>query len=173
MATKAHKAAKIEQFIKISSGSSVTVVAEYKGLSVEKLSSLRKSLKPHGGQFTVFKNTLAKVGSKSMAQNALVQDMKGQIGYVFSEQNPLGVIKTLIDYSKDNPLFKIKSGLFDGQKVSYQELVELSKVPDRSILYGQLLGLLQAPLSNFVGGLQQILRKSLYALEERKNQLGN
>ena len=173
MATKSHKTTKIEEFRKISASSSVTVVAEYKGLNVAKLSSLRKSLKTHGGQFTVFKNTLAKVGSNSTPAGTLVSDMKGQVGYIFSEKNPLGVIKTLVDYSKDNPLFKIKSGVFDGQNVTYHELVELSKVPDRSVLYGQLLGLLQAPLANFVGGLQQILRKSLYALEERKKQIDN
>jgi len=173
MATKKQKTDKIDQFKRIAAASSITVVAEYKGLNVEKLSSLRKSLKTHGGQFSVFKNTLAKVGSDSSASSALVSDMKGQVGYVFSEKNPLGVIKALVDYSKDNSLFKIKSGVFDGQKVSYQELVELSKVPDRSVLYGQLLGLLQSPLSNFVGGLQQILRKSLYALEERKKQIDN
>ncbi|EQD25051.1 MAG: 50S ribosomal protein L10 [Nitrospirae bacterium] len=173
MANKAQKTSRIEHFRKVASTSSVTVVAEYKGLNVEKLSTLRRSLQTHGGQFTVYKNTLARIGTETTSATPLVPDMKGQVGYVFSENNPLGVIKTLIDYSKENPLFKIKSGVFDGQKVSYQELIELSKVPDRKVLYGQLLGLLQSPLSSFVGGLQQILRKSLYALEERKKQLGN
>lgn len=171
MATKAQKTSKIEQFRKIASASSITVVAEYQGLNVEKLSALRRSLKPHGGQFSVYKNTLARVGSETTDVSSLNSEMKGQVGYIFSETNPLGIIKALIDYSKDNPLFKIKSGIFDGQKVSSQELSELSKVPDRKVLYGQLLGLLQAPLSKTVGGLQQILRKSLYALEERKKQI--
>lgn len=173
MATRAEKNLKIEEFRKISSKASVTVVAEYKGLSVEKLSTLRKAIKGNGGQFTVFKNTLARAGSDQTVFSGLVPDMKGQVGYVFSEKNSLGVIKALIDYSKDNPLFQIRSGVFDGQKVTYQDLVQLSKVPDRPVLYGQLVGLLQAPLSGLVGGLQQILRKSLYALEERKKQLGN
>lgn len=173
MANKAHKTSRIDHFRKVASTSSITVVAEYKGLNVEKLSALRRSLHPHGGHFTIYKNTLAKIGTESTSAASLVPDMKGQVGFVFSEHNPLGVIKTLVDYSKDNPRFQIKSGVFDGQKVTYQELIELSKVPDRKVLYGQLLGLMQSPLSSLVGGLQQILRKSLYALEERKKQLGN
>ena len=171
MATKAVKTSKIEEFRKVASSATIAVVAEYQGLSVEKLSNLRRSLKPHGGQFTVYKNTLAKIGTESTGTSPLASDLKGQVGFVFSEHNPLGVIKALIDYSKENPLFKIKSGVFDGQKVSPQQLVELSKVPDRKVLYGQLIGLLQSPLSSTVGGLQQILRKSLYALEERKKQI--
>ena len=173
MANKAHKTSRIEHFRKVASTSSITVVAEYQGLNVEKLTNLRRSLQTHGGQFTVYKNTLARIGTEKTPATALVPDMKGQVGYVFSERNPLGVIKTLVDYAKDNPRFKIKSGIFDGQKISYQELIELSKVPDRKVLYSQLLGLLQSPLSSVVGGLHQILRKSLYALEERKKQLGN
>ena len=171
MATRMEKTIKIEHFRKISASSSVTVVAAYKGLNVEKLSSLRKSLKGNGGQFTVFKNTLSKIGSGSTDAGLLVQEMKGQVGYAFSSENPMGVIKTLVDFSKVNPLFEIRAGVLDGQKVTYQELVQLSNVPDRKVLYGQLLGLIGSPLSNFVGGLQQILRKSLYALEERKKQI--
>lgn len=171
MATRVQKTKKIEEFRKLAATSSVTVIASYKGLNVEKLSALRKSLRTSGGQFTVFKNTLAKIGSESTGATPLSHEMKGQVGYAFSEENPLGVIKTLVDFSKGNPLFEIRSGVFDGQKVSYQELVQLSNVPDRKVLYGQILGLLQSPLANFVGGLQQILRKSLVALEERKKQI--
>lgn len=171
MANKAQKTASIEAFRKLAKASSVTVVAEYQGLNVEKLSALRRSLKTHGGKFSVYKNTLAKIGTETTLATPLKPEMKGQVGFIFSEENPLGVIKAVVDYSKENPLFKIKAGVFDGQKVSHQELIELSKVPDRKVLYGQLLGLLQAPLSNLVGGLSQILRKPMYALEERKKQL--
>lgn len=167
MATKARKAALLTQFHERAEQTQLMVVAEYKGLSVAKLTVLRRELRAKGAEFSIYKNTLAKIASRETTAHLLEQDFKGAVGILFvKDQNPIGALKTLVDYAKNNPDFSIKAGVFEGQRMELDALGALSRVPDRATLYAQLLGLLTSPLAKTTQGLNQIVQKLVYGLSE-------
>lgn len=166
MATKSAKTQSIALFKSKASKSKLTVVAEYKGLSVKKLTALRRELRSKGGEFSIYKNTVARIASDGTESNLLSKDFKGAVGVLFVEDNPIGALKTLVEYSKENPLLTIKAGVFEGHRLDITALSALSKIPDRPVLLSQIAGLLSAPLANATRGLHQIIQKLAYGLKE-------
>lgn len=173
MATKAEKAALMQEFRERAEKAQLMVVAEYKGLSVEKLTALRRELRSKGGEFSVYKNTLARISSQNVASKVLENDFKGPVGILFVRDNPMGALKTLVDYAKENPGFSIRAGVFEGQRLDVKSLGDLSKIPDRATLYAQLLGLLSGPLAKTAQGLNQVLQKLAIGLNEYSKTKGS
>ena len=173
MATKTEKAALMQEFRERAEQSQLMVIAEYKGLSVEKLTALRRELRTKGGEFSIYKNTLARISSQNVSCKVLEKDFKGPVGVLFVRENPTGALKTLVEYAKENPGFSIRAGVFEGQRLDVLALGNLSKVPDRATLYAQLLGLLSGPLAKTTQGLNQILQKLAYGLSEYSKTKGS
>jgi large subunit ribosomal protein L10 len=166
MATKSAKVFSIAQFKNKASKSKLTVVAEYKGLSVKKLTALRRELKSSGAEFSIFKNTMARIASEGTESSLLAKDFKGAVGVLFVDSNPIAALKTLVNYSKENNLLSIKSGVFEGQRLDVSALVALSTIPDRPVLLAQIAGMLSSPLVNATRGLHQVIQKLAYGLNE-------
>lgn len=167
MASKEVKNGLITQFRERAGQTHLMVVAEYKGLSVAKLTALRRDLHGKGAEFSIYKNTLAKIAIRDTQAQLLEKDFKGAVGVLFVQnQNPIGALKAFVEYAKSNPSFSIKAGIFEGQRMELDALTDLSRVPDRATLYAQLLGLLTSPLAKTTQGLNQIVQKLVYGLSE-------
>ncbi|MHB1606703.1 MAG: 50S ribosomal protein L10 [Leptospirales bacterium] len=167
MATKQKKSSLIAEFHERAKKNQLMVIAEYKGLSVAKLTALRRDLRSKGGQFSIYKNTLSRIASRESDAHLLDKDFKGAVGVLFvQDKNPINALKALVDYAKSNPTLSIKAGIFEGQRLEPEALGALSRVPDRATLYAQLLGLLTSPLAKTTQGLNQILQKLVYGLSE-------
>lgn len=78
----------------------------------------------------------------------------------------MGALKAFVDYAKGNGAFLIKAGVFEGQRLEAPALSELSRIPDRATLYAQLLGMLSSPLAKTTQGLNQVVQKLVYGLNE-------
>jgi large subunit ribosomal protein L10 len=78
------------------------------------------------------------------------------------------VAKVFTDFLKVLPVLKLKGGVVEGRVLDANEIIKLSKLPPREMLYSQLLGLLSSPLSNLMGTLMELQRRLLYALNAIK-----
>jgi large subunit ribosomal protein L10 len=152
--------------------SSVVVLVDYRGLSVEKISELRRKLYESGGRLQVCKNSLIKVALEEAGQGN--EDFnKYFVGpnaalYVDETGDPAATLKTLVKYSKDNGLPAIKSGLFEGEVYDEEGVKELSKLPSRKELLGMLANVMQAPITGLAASLNNIILKLPYAISAVK-----
>uniref|UniRef100_A0A7C3QVT4 Large ribosomal subunit protein uL10 n=1 Tax=Leptospirillum ferriphilum TaxID=178606 RepID=A0A7C3QVT4_9BACT len=174
MATKAQKALQISKLNDRAQVAQLMVIAKYEGLSVSALTELRRSLRAKGGEFSIYKNTLAKIASKGTRAEILDKDFRQAVGILIvrEEKNAVGALKAFVDYAKTNPTLSIKAGVFEGQRLEAPALTELSRIPDRATLYAQLLGLLSSPLAKTTQGLNQVVQKLVYGLSEYSKSKG-
>ena len=149
-------------------GTAKTVVlTEYRGLSVQQLSDLRKQLKGAAAEYKVVKNRLARLAVKGSDFDALGVHFKGPTGLVFTKQDPVAVAKALQAFVKTNPQLQIKLGLVEGKVVQPAELKALADLPSKEQLRSQIVGALQGPMAQLVSLLQAPPREIVYVLEAR------
>ena len=148
-------------------GAKTAVLTEYRGLSVQQLSDLRKQLKGASAEYKVVKNRLARLAVKGSALDALSTHLKGPTGLVFTKQDPVAVAKALQAFVKTNPQLQIKLGFVEGKVVQPAELKALADLPSKEQLRSQIVGALQGPMAQLVSLLQAPLREIVYVLQAR------
>ena len=146
------------------------VLTEYRGLSVQQMSELRKQLKGAAAEYKVLKNRLARLAVKGSSLDALGTHFKGPTGLVFTKQDPVAVAKALQAFVRTNPQLQIKLGLVEGKVLQPGELKALADLPSKEQLRSQIVGAVQGPMAQLVSLLQAPLRELVYALEARSKQ---
>lgn len=161
MKGKTEKAALIEDIHGRFAKAQMAVVAEYRGLPVEELRSLRTKLRAAGGEFKVVKNTLAKRAAEGTALLELREHFDGPIGVALGYADPAPLAKALREFAGQQDKLKLRIGVLEGRVLDLAGLTRVASLPSRQVLLGKLLGQMQAPVSGLVGGLQGILRKTV------------
>lgn len=146
------------------------VITEYRGLTVQQLSDLRKQLKAVQSEYKVVKNRLARLAVKELALDSLATHFKGPTGLVFTAKDPVPMAKALQTFVRTNPALTIKVGLVEGKVVAPAELKALADLPSKEALRSQLVGALQGPLSQLVSLLAAPRRELVRILEARSKQ---
>lgn len=126
---------------------SLTIV-EYRGLTVAKLSELRKLLKAEGASFNVYKNTLVTKACASLGYDDLHQYLSGSNAFVFSKEISDGP-KILAKFAKRNEELVIKAGLVEGKVMDAKGMKTVATLPGRDGLISMFLSCLQAPIRSF------------------------
>ena len=147
------------------------MVTEYRGLTVSELATLRLAMRPAGGKYKVYKNTLAK-RAISESQPELAELMTGPTALAFIENTPEGetgdvvaVAKALKDFAKASPELIVKGGLFEGNFIDADGLNALADIEPREVLLAKFAGLLAAPMQRMAGLLQAVPRDFAYGLK--------
>lgn len=125
------------------------VFADYQGMNVPKISALRKNLKAANVTYIVAKKTLLNRAAKQAGFDMDVRSMPGMMGIALSAEDEMAAAKIIGDAGKDATI-KLVGGIFDGKMVDQAYVVTLSKLPSKSQLLGQLLSVMNGPMSGFV-----------------------
>lgn len=126
--------------------SAAGVVVDYKGISAEKDTKLRKELREAGVDYAVVKNTLLKLAIADTDFEGISTVLEGTTALAVSKEDPIVAAKILNDFAKaSNGAFSIKSGYMDGKVLSAAEVSAIADLPGRE-------GLLQMLLSVLVSG---------------------
>ncbi len=147
------------------------VVAEYSGLTVDQMESIRNAVKEKGYTFNVIKNNIVKKAVKDTEWEVLTDRLTGPNVFALCFDDPAGLAKILVDKAKEFDKLKIKFGCLGGKIIEKDDIVALSKLPPREVLLAQVLGTMKAPISGFVNVLAANIRQLLYvlkAIEEKK-----
>lgn len=145
------------------------VVADYRGLDVEKISVLRRNCRKSGARLQVIKNTLAKKAIPETPFAGASDFLQGPTAIAIGAGDPVGVLKVLTVFAKENEAFKIKGGVVAGSVFSTEELGRLAMLPPREVLLAKMLGSLTAPLSRMVGTLSNPIRGLVGVLSAYKD----
>ncbi len=145
------------------SGAQAAMLAEYRGLSVAQMTTLRR--KAHDSQvyLRVVKNTLARRAVEGTSFECLKDQMSGPLAFAVSG-DPVAVAKILSEFAKENDALKIKAGAMSGKLMSLDQIQALAVLPGREQLLAQLLGTMQAPVQKFVQTLNEVPAKFVRAL---------
>jgi len=157
------KKAVVERVSGVLSESQTAIVAEYRGLTVEKMTSLRREAREAGVFLQVVKNTLARRAVKGSDFECLDEHLIGPLALAASE-DPVAAAKVLSKFEKANDVFSIKIGAMSGTLLSQEEISALAKLPGREELLATLLGTMQAPVVKFVQTLNEVPSKFVRTL---------
>lgn len=147
------------------------VLIDYRGLTVEEVTGLRKKLREAGVEYRVLKNTLIKLAADQLGIEGLEPVLHGPTAVVFCYDDPVKPAKMISDFIKASKKTEIKSGLIGKDVLSAAAVKDLANLPSKEMLVAKLLGTLNAPATHLVGilnGPARALVCALNAIAEQK-----
>lgn len=172
MATKAFKENKIETIKAQLEKAQVAIVTEYRGLSVEEITTLRRRLQKEDGDYTVTKNTLAKIAVKGTEFEVLADAFKGPIALAFGFKDQVSPAKVLATFIKEAKKGEIIAAALDGKLLSAGEAKALANLPSKEEIYAKMLGCINSPASgiaNSVNAVMSQLTRAMAAVRDQKS----
>jgi len=145
----------------------------YRGLTVEQITSLRSKLRPLGADFKVVKNTFTRLVIADMNLPQMDSFLVGPTAVAICRNESGPVAKVLIEYSKEIPALEVKAGIIEGGVFDAKQIEAYSKLPSKMELLAMLMGTLKAPVQNLASGLNGIIAKlarTLQAVADKKAQ---
>ena len=141
-------------------GAFSAVVADYRGLTVSQVTTLRNKAREHNVYLRVVRNTLARRALEDTNFSLLNDSLVGPslIGLSMSENDMGAAARLFKEFAKDNAKLEIKSGVFDGKLFTGADIDVLAKLPSREQALTSLVSVLQAPVSKF-GRLMTALKE--------------
>jgi large subunit ribosomal protein L10 len=163
------KAVVIEEVTARVAAAGAMVLAEYRGLEVGKITTLRKQARENGVYLRVLKNTLARRAVAGTPYEQLADQMVGPLIYGISV-DPVQAAKVLVEFAKSNDKLVIKSGALPGSVFDVNGVKALATMPSREELLAKLMGTMQAPVTKFVQTLNEVPSKFVRTLAALRDQ---
>ena len=131
------------------------VLVDYRGLTVEQDTKLRKQLRENEVIYKVYKNTMVNLAVKGTEFEDIVKDLEGPTALAISKTDATAPARFLCKFAKDAPALEVKSGVVDGVYYDKAGIEALSKIPSKEELLSKLLGSIQSPIANFARVIKQ------------------
>jgi large subunit ribosomal protein L10 len=151
------------------------LVADYRGLTMPQIDSLRSRLLESGARFTVVKNTLTRRAAEAAGTEALLTLLDGPsaIAFLEADGDMVAAAKALADAARETQVLEIRGGIMQGRAVTADEVASLATLPPADVLRGQVLGAIVAPLTTLAGLLNAPLQNLVGLIDARIEQLGD
>ncbi|MCI5883193.1 MAG: 50S ribosomal protein L10 [Clostridiales bacterium] len=132
------------------------VLVDYRGLTVEQDTRLRKELREAGVVYKVYKNTMLIRAFEGTDFAQLDKDLEGPTAVAFSAEDETAPARILSNFAKEAEALQFKSGVVAGTYYDEAGIKTLANIPSRDTLISKLLGSLQSPVTNMARVLNQI-----------------
>ncbi len=146
-------------------GAQSAVIVDYRGLTVEQDTRLRKEMREAGIIYKVYKNTMVRFAIEGTEFEALKDDLEGPNAIAISKEDATAPARILAKFAKEAEALEIKCGIVEGTYYDQAGIKAISSIPSREELLSKLLGSLQSPIANFARVLKQIAEKDGGAAE--------
>lgn len=144
---------------KFESAASVVIV-DYRGLTVEEVTNLRKQLRDAGVEMKVIKNSILSRAAKKVGLDGLDEVFTGPTAVAFSNDDVVAPAKIIDEFAKDAKALEIKGGVIEGKVSSVEQITALAKLPNREGLLSMLLSVLQVPVRNVAYAVKAVAEKN-------------
>ena len=134
----------------------LVLLTDYRGISVEDVTSLRNTLRDTKSEYKVIKNNIVRRALNTNGEAGLDPVLEGPTAVVIADEDYVEPLKAIYNFSKANDYYKIKGGIVEGKVMSAEELITLAKLPSRQELLGMLAGGLLSTISKLAVGLDQV-----------------
>ena len=150
---RAEKQEYVKQFNAALKGSEFLLVADYKGLNVSEISSLRNEIKCNSDSyFRVAKNTLLKRAVQDTNFKVVEKLFSGPTSVAYSN-DPVSTSKVAVKFANANENFKIVGGVMGDKELSIDDIKNLASLPSMEEIRAKIVGLLVSTQSNIVSVL--------------------
>ena len=155
----------VAEIAEVLNGAKSAVVVDYRGLTVEQDTALRKELREAGVEYKVYKNTLMKRAFEGTDFAQLDDLLDGPSAIAISKEDATAPIRILNNIAKEAEALEFKGAVVEGTFYDVDGVKALASIPSREELISKLLGSLQSPITNLARVLNQIAEKGDGAAE--------
>lgn len=144
---------------------------DYRGISVAQVAELRSKLREAEASFKVVKNSLTERAADQAGAGELKELLSGPTALAFVRGDAAMAAKAIADYARTIQLLPFKGGMMEGEALAAEQIVAISKLPSREVLYGQLVGVVASPVTGLVrtlGALVGGLAIALGQVQQKK-----
>lgn len=140
-------------------GAQSIVLVDYRGLTVEQDTRLRKELREAGVVYKVYKNTMMNFAFKGTEFEALSEYLEGPSAVAISTTDATAPARILCKFAKEAKALEVKGGFVDGTAYDAKGIAAVAEIPSREELLSRLLGSMQSPVANFARVMNQLAEK--------------
>lgn len=148
----------VAEISELLNGAQTAVVVDYRGLTVEQDTQLRKQLREAGVTYKVYKNTRSALQLREPAFEALEPNLEGPTALAVSKTDATAPARILAEFAKKADKLEIKGGVVEDTYYDAKGMQAIATIPSREVLLGRLLGSMQSPITNFARVLNRSLR---------------
>lgn len=147
-------------------GSHAAIVADYRGLSVGELRTIRRALREQGIRYRVVKNRLARIAAGEAGRDGLVDLLDGPTGLALGGADEVTLARTFLDAVRPYRTVTVRGALIGDRRLDAAEVTRLATLPPREVLLAQLAGGIASPLTGLASVISAPLRNLGYALSQ-------
>ena len=151
------KAAVIEEIAADITASQAVFAVDYRGITVAQADALRTRLRECDASFRVVKNSLTERAAERAGADQLRPLLAGPTALTFVRGDAAAAAKAISDFARTTQLLAFKGGLMDGAALSSADVAQISRLPSRDVLYGQLVGLIADPIAGLARTLNALI----------------
>lgn len=135
------------------------VLVDYRGLTVEQDTQLRRALREAGVTYKVYKNTMMNFAFKGTDFEGLSEYLEGPSAVAISTEDATAPARVLAQFAKTAPKLEIKAGVVEGTVYDAKGMAVIADIPSREVLISRLLGSMKSPITNFARVMNQLAEK--------------
>jgi len=153
--TLEQKKAVVAEVANVAQTAHSAVAAEYRGLTVSKMTELRSKARTEGVYLKVAKNTLVKRAVEGTDFECMADELSGPLLFAFSLEDPGAAARLVKGFAKENDQLIAKMVAVGAQLHGASELERLARLPTRDQAIAMLMGVMKAPVEKFVRTLAE------------------
>ena len=153
------KKAIVDEVCELVNNSGSVVIAEYRGLKVSEIADFKRELLKTNAKMSVYKNSLVERAAEKLGHSELNQYLTGPNALITCP-DAISAAKVSAKFAKAHDNLVIKGALVEGKVISKEEVITLSKLPDRDGMLSMLLSVLQAPVRVFACAVKAVADKN-------------
>ena len=153
------KTAAIEETKKVLQGYKNFIFVNYRGMTVEQITKLRKQLREKDAQIKVFKNNFARIAFEEMKVENVESYLAGPTAIAMVKDDANESAKVLFDFAKDAPALEVKGAYVESESLDAAKIQALSKIPGRKQLMAMLMSAINGPARQLAATLQAYVEK--------------
>lgn len=147
------------------------VIADYRGIRVPTVTTMRDDFRKAGCHYRVLKNSLVKIAVKGSKMEPISKLMIGTTAVIWSNEIPQTPAQIALKWAKDEPKFKIMGGYYEGQLLDVAGIDALARMPGKNEIRASMLMTFMAAPQSFVAQIIAGPQNFAYVLDARKRQL--
>lgn len=147
----------IDKLVERFNGSCAGVLVDYRGLTVEEDTNLRRKFREAGVEYSVVKNTMTRFAAEKCGLSELDPVLNGPTALATHPTDVVASAKVIMDFAKENPNLEVKSGFVDGKVISIEEVKAYAAIPSKEVLISKMLGSMLSPIGALARTLQAIV----------------
>jgi large subunit ribosomal protein L10 len=147
------------------------IFTDYRGLTVEQITNLRKNLRAKEVEYKVVKNNFARIAFEQLAAPNVSSYLIGPTAVAIAPKDSSEVAKILLDFAKEAPNLKVKGALVGGTVYNASQTEAYSKLPGRLELISMLMSVMNGPVRNLTAALNDVpsrLVRTVKAIADKK-----